>query len=105
MVQSMLQTWNPKSKNEPYAQSVVELMKLAKETVDEFFEVPVGITDDLVSELAEGLEHLFQEYIKFVEACGKKMYLVCFFFSLLVAAILDEILFWLCLEEKIITIP
>ncbi|KAF2285532.1 hypothetical protein GH714_005341 [Hevea brasiliensis] len=66
------ETWNPKSKNEPYAQSIVELMKLAKETVDEFFEIPVGITDDLVCELAEGLEHLFQEYIKFVEACGSK---------------------------------
>jgi hypothetical protein len=66
------ETWNPKSKNEPYAQSVVELMKIAKETLDEFFEIPVGITDDLVCDLAEGLEHLFQEYIKFVEACGSK---------------------------------
>uniref|UniRef100_A0A2C9UDY2 MHD1 domain-containing protein n=1 Tax=Manihot esculenta TaxID=3983 RepID=A0A2C9UDY2_MANES len=63
------ETWNPKSKSEPYAQSAVELMKFAKETVEEFFETPVGITDDLVSELAEGLEHLFLKYIKFVEAC------------------------------------
>ncbi|XP_050217002.1 protein unc-13 homolog [Mercurialis annua] len=66
------ETWNPKSKNEPYTQSVVELMKLAKESVDEFFEIPVGINDDLVCDLAEGLEHLFQEYIKLVEACGSK---------------------------------
>ncbi|KDP40371.1 hypothetical protein JCGZ_02369 [Jatropha curcas] len=66
------ETWNPKSKNEPYAQSAVELMKIAKETVEEFFEIPVGITDELVTDLAQGLEHLFQEYIKFVEACGSK---------------------------------
>ncbi|XP_065872016.1 protein unc-13 homolog [Euphorbia lathyris] len=66
------ETWNPKSKNEPYATSVVELMKLAKETVEEFFQIPVGVTDDLVYDLAEGLEHLFQEYINFVESCGSK---------------------------------
>ncbi|WCJ19602.1 hypothetical protein M5689_001887 [Euphorbia peplus] len=66
------ETWNPKSKNEPYASSVVELMKMAKETVEEFFQIPVGVTDDFVYDLAEKLEHLFQEYIKFVEACGSK---------------------------------
>ncbi|KAF2314030.1 hypothetical protein GH714_021639 [Hevea brasiliensis] len=66
------ETWNPKSKNEPYAQSIVELMKVAKEMVEEFFEIPVGVTDDLICDLAEGLEHLFLEYIKFVEACGSK---------------------------------
>ncbi|KAG5387551.1 hypothetical protein IGI04_039021 [Brassica rapa subsp. trilocularis] len=41
------ETWNPKSKSEPYAQSAGELMKLAKDAIDEFFEIPIGITEDL----------------------------------------------------------
>ncbi|KAH0913629.1 hypothetical protein HID58_036950 [Brassica napus] len=36
------ETWNPKSKSEPYAQSAGELMKLAKDAIDEFFEIPIG---------------------------------------------------------------
>lgn len=67
----MLQTWNPKSKSEPYAQSAMELMKWAKETVNNFFEIPIGITDDLILDLAEGLEQLVQEYITFVASCGE----------------------------------
>lgn len=47
-------------------------MKLAKDTIDEFFEVPIGITEDLVHDLAEGLEQLFQEYTTFVASCGKR---------------------------------
>ncbi|CAI0436912.1 unnamed protein product [Linum tenue] len=66
------ETWNPKSKNEPYAQSAVELIKIATETVEEFFETPIGITDDLICALAEGLEQLFLEYANFVTACGSK---------------------------------
>lgn len=74
-----LQTWNPRSKTEPYAQSAVELMKLAKETVEEFFEIPIGVTEELVQDLAAGLEHIFQEYITFVSSCGN----ICvFLFSL-----------------------
>ena len=67
----MLQTWNPKSKSEPYAQSAVELMRLAKETVNNFFGIPIGITDDLILDLAEGLEQLVQEYTTFVASCGE----------------------------------
>ncbi|CAN1279168.1 Protein unc-13 homolog [Linum perenne] len=66
------ETWNPKSKNEPYAQSAVELIKIATETVEEFFRSPIGITDDLICALAEGLEHLFMEYANFVSTCGSK---------------------------------
>ncbi|KAB2043573.1 hypothetical protein ES319_D01G026000v1 [Gossypium barbadense] len=65
-------TWNPKSKSEPYAQSVVELMSIAKEMVNGFFEIPIGITDDSVLDLAEGLEQLIQEYTTFVASCGSK---------------------------------
>lgn len=46
-------------------------MKLAKDAIDEFFEIPIGITEDLVHDLAEGLEQLFQEYTAFVASCGK----------------------------------
>ncbi|KAL5066965.1 hypothetical protein RYX36_017852 [Vicia faba] len=66
------ETWNPRSKSELYAQSAAELMKLAKTTVDEFFQIPIGITDELVQELGEGLESLIQEYMMFVAACGSK---------------------------------
>ncbi|KAK8368241.1 hypothetical protein V6Z12_A01G027200 [Gossypium hirsutum] len=66
------ETWNPKSKSEPYAQSVVELMSIAKEMVNGFFEIPIGITDDSVLDLAEGLEQLIQEYTTFVASCGSK---------------------------------
>ncbi|KAK9219294.1 hypothetical protein WN943_007936 [Citrus x changshan-huyou] len=67
-----LHTWNPKSKSEPYAQSAVELMRNAKDTLDDFFEIPIGITDDLVHDLADGLQQLFREYTTFVASCGKK---------------------------------
>ncbi|KAL2325907.1 hypothetical protein Fmac_024965 [Flemingia macrophylla] len=66
------ETWNPKSKSEPYAQSAADLLKFAKETVEKFFQIPIGITEDMVQELADGLESLFQDYMMFVAACGTK---------------------------------
>ncbi|PIA36250.1 hypothetical protein AQUCO_03400274v1 [Aquilegia coerulea] len=66
------ETWNPKSKNEPFAQSAVEFVRLARETVDHFFEIPIDISDELVEDLADALEHLFQDYISFVGQCGSK---------------------------------
>ncbi|KAM3326828.1 protein unc-13 [Capsicum chacoense] len=66
------ETWNPKSKTEPYAQSAVDLMRHAKETVETFFEIPMAISDDLVGDLADGFEHLFKEYVTFVTSCGSK---------------------------------
>ncbi|KAM7253397.1 hypothetical protein ACFE04_005173 [Oxalis oulophora] len=66
------ETWNPKSKSEPYAQSGVELIKLAEHTIDDFFKIPIGITDDLVLDLADGLEMLFRDYSTFVSSCGSK---------------------------------
>ncbi|KAF8401961.1 hypothetical protein HHK36_012912 [Tetracentron sinense] len=66
------ETWNPKSKTEPYAQSAVEIMKLVKETVDDFFDIPVGVSGNLVQDFADGLELLFQDYSSFVASCGSK---------------------------------
>lgn len=67
----MQQSWNPKSKSEPYAQSAVDLMKLVKVTVDEFFDIPVSARRELVQDLADGLETLFLDYTSFVSSCGK----------------------------------
>ncbi|KAK8946554.1 hypothetical protein KSP39_PZI006575 [Platanthera zijinensis] len=66
------ETWNPKSKSEPYAQSAEDLMQLAKVTVDEFFDIPVASQEELVQELADGLETLFQDYTTFVASCGTR---------------------------------
>ncbi|KAG2403600.1 uncharacterized protein HKW66_Vig0188870 [Vigna angularis] len=66
------ETWNPKSKSEPYAPSVAELVNCAKTVVEQFFKIPMGITEDIVQELADGLESLFQDYVIFVAACGTK---------------------------------
>lgn len=42
----------------------------------DFFEIPIGITDDLILDLAEGLEQLFQEYTTFVASCGERHLIV-----------------------------
>ncbi|KAK4266192.1 hypothetical protein QN277_027152 [Acacia crassicarpa] len=67
-----IETWNPKSKSEQHALSAVELIGLAKATVDDFFKIPIGITEDLVIDLAEGVENIVQKYTSFVAACGSK---------------------------------
>lgn len=66
-----MQTWNPKSKSEQHAPSAVELMTLAKSIVEEFFHIPIGVTEDLVMDLAEGLESIIQTYTTFVASCGE----------------------------------
>ncbi|XP_022871406.1 uncharacterized protein LOC111390577 [Olea europaea var. sylvestris] len=66
------ETWNPKSKTDPYANSAVDLIKFAKEAVENFFEIPVNISENLVYELADGLERLIRDYITFVASCGSK---------------------------------
>ncbi|XP_047319863.1 protein unc-13 homolog [Impatiens glandulifera] len=66
------EAWKPKSKHEPYSQSAVELMKTAKEAVEDFFELPIGISDDLVRNFADALDNLFRDYIAFVANCGSK---------------------------------
>ncbi|XP_042468676.1 protein unc-13 homolog [Zingiber officinale] len=67
-----IESWNPKSKTEPYAQSAVDLMKVAKVTVDEFFEIQVGGRDGVVQILTESLDSLIQDYTSFVASCGSK---------------------------------
>ncbi|KAF9586854.1 hypothetical protein IFM89_039929 [Coptis chinensis] len=66
------ENWNPRSKMEPYAQSAVHIMNLAKETVEDFFDIPITVSDILIQDLADGLEHIFQEYSTFVASCGSK---------------------------------
>jgi len=71
LVLLLKQSWIPRSKTEPYAQSAFDLMRLAKVTVDEFFEIPVSAREDMVQNLADGLESIFHEYTSFVASCGK----------------------------------
>ncbi|KAI3688422.1 hypothetical protein L1987_82135 [Smallanthus sonchifolius] len=66
------ETWNPKSKTEPYSQSAVELMKQAREIVASFFDIPIAISEDLVHEFADGLEKILLDYADFVASCGSK---------------------------------
>lgn len=46
-------------------------MKIVKQTIEDFFEIPIGLSDDLVRDLADGLERVIREYSSFVAACGK----------------------------------
>ncbi|XP_027357466.1 protein unc-13 homolog [Abrus precatorius] len=66
------EAWNPKSKSDPYGKSVVELVSLSKKIVQELFQIPIPITEDLVQELADGLQKIFREYTMLVSACGLK---------------------------------
>ncbi|XP_015697020.2 protein unc-13 homolog [Oryza brachyantha] len=66
------ESWIPKSKEEPFAGSAIELMRLAKYTVDEFSEIPASAKDEVVQDLVDGLEAIFNEYISFVASCGSK---------------------------------
>ncbi|CAN6269908.1 unnamed protein product [Urochloa humidicola] len=66
------ESWNPRSKTEPYAQSAVDLMKLAKVTVDELIEVqvPPGCRDELLQRLVDSIDRLVHQYALLVASCG-----------------------------------
>ncbi|CAN6236784.1 unnamed protein product [Urochloa humidicola] len=66
------ESWNPRSKAEPYAQSAADLMKLAKVTVDELLEVqvPPACRDELLQRLVDGVDQLVHQYALLVASCG-----------------------------------
>ncbi|XP_057783530.1 protein unc-13 homolog [Salvia miltiorrhiza] len=66
------ETWNPKSKHEPHAYSAVEVVSFAKEAIENFFDIPITITESSFHYLIEGLQNIFREYIAFVASCGTK---------------------------------
>nr|CAB3499415.1 unnamed protein product [Digitaria exilis] len=66
------ESWIPKSKEEPFAASAMELMKLARFTIDEFSEIPASAKEEVVHDLVDGLEAIFHDYISFVASCGTK---------------------------------
>ncbi|KAL9658929.1 hypothetical protein QQ045_018693 [Rhodiola kirilowii] len=66
------ETWNPKSKMEPYAHSAAELVNMVKDAVDEFYEIPICISEDLLYDFAHILDRIFQDYTTFVSSCGAK---------------------------------
>jgi hypothetical protein len=57
-------------------------MKLAGATIDEFSDIPATAKDDVLQQLVDGLESIFQEYISFVASCGKQMQTVTLRLSL-----------------------
>lgn len=66
------ETWNPSSKSEPFAQPAVDLMKLARATVDELMEIhQQRAMPELVQHLVDGIDRLVQRYALFVaSSCG-----------------------------------
>jgi len=67
------ETWNPRSKAEPYAQSAVDLMKLAKLTMDELLEIQVApaCKEELLQRLVDGVDHLIHQYaLLLASSCG-----------------------------------
>ncbi|XP_047315048.1 protein unc-13 homolog [Impatiens glandulifera] len=66
------ESWNPISKNEAYAESAMELMKVAKEAIEDFFELPLAISEDLLLNFAKELNILFADYVSFLASCGSK---------------------------------
>ncbi|KAJ3693151.1 hypothetical protein LUZ60_012246 [Juncus effusus] len=69
------ENWHPRSKDkkDAYAQSAAELMKVAKTTVDEFFEIQVDrAREELLQELADGIDKLVQDYASLVASVGVK---------------------------------
>lgn len=55
---------------EPYAHSASELVNLVKDAVDEFFEIPICISEDILYDFAHVVDRIFQDYITFVSSCG-----------------------------------
>lgn len=69
------ESWNPRSKAEPYAQSAVDLMKLAKVTVDELLQIQVptsSVREELLQRLVDGIDRLVHQYALLVASCGSK---------------------------------
>lgn len=70
------ESWNPRSKAEPYAQSAVDLMKLAKVTVDELLEIQVpssSCREEQQQRLVDGIDHLVYQYaLLLVASCGNR---------------------------------
>lgn len=60
------------SKHEPHAHSAAELVSFAKEAIENFFDIPITITEGSFHYLIEGLQNIFLEYIAFVGSCGEK---------------------------------
>ncbi|GJW39485.1 mammalian uncoordinated homology 13 protein [Tanacetum coccineum] len=66
------ETWNPKSKSEPYAQSALDLIQETKVAIDSYFDIPIGVSQDLVREFAYAVEDILHDYTNFVASCGSK---------------------------------
>ncbi|KAK8967016.1 hypothetical protein KSP40_PGU000305 [Platanthera guangdongensis] len=66
------ENWMPKSKGEQFTESVMELIKLAKVTADDFSKIQLmSARDEMVHDLADGLESIFQDYANFAASCDE----------------------------------
>lgn len=68
-------------------------MKYAKQALDDFFEIPICIAEDLAHNFADGLEHLFLEYTTFASSCGMNQHPLSIFCFHLCFTCLKETIF------------
>jgi hypothetical protein len=67
-----LQRWEPNALRENYAPSAVEVLRIADETLDAFFALPVSQFPEPVQELVAGLDKALQGYAtQIVAPCGE----------------------------------
>lgn len=62
-------------KGRELADSAVEIVAFARECVESFLSIPVNVSDNIVYELAEGLESIFRDYITFTASCGNNFFI------------------------------
>ncbi|KAJ8643234.1 hypothetical protein MRB53_004982 [Persea americana] len=67
------EVWNPRENKESIASSAVELLRMADETLDAFFQLPIPMHSALLPDLMIGLNRSLQQYIsKSKSGCGTR---------------------------------
>ncbi|XXG48107.1 hypothetical protein AAC387_Pa02g2635 [Persea americana] len=67
------EVWNPRANKENFAPSAVEVLRLADETLDAFFQLPIPMHAALLPDLMIGLDRSLQQYIsKAKSGCGTR---------------------------------
>jgi len=66
-----LQRWEPDALREHYAPSAVEVLRIADETLDAFFALPVSQFPEVLQDLVTGLDEALQSYAsQIIAPCG-----------------------------------
>lgn len=67
------EVWNPMANKESFAPSSVEVLRMADETLDAFFQLPIPMHHALLPDLMVGLDRSLQQYIsKAKSGCGTR---------------------------------